>query len=136
MLIFWPFVNWLSLLLQSIAKSTYRLKARFQVWPKACMKIIKMFRNLTCSKFCMFMCVVLHGVNIFFSKKIMCLDVDFVLELDIWGPKYAWMLPCVWMCDFKTLTFLGENELNESLSWKNNVIFHTEKVMALEKCVR
>ncbi len=67
----------------------YKLKARFQVWPEACMRIIKMFRNLTCSSF-VCLCVLYYLVlTFFFSKTIMCRDVDFVSELDIWGPKYA-----------------------------------------------
>ncbi len=31
----------------------------------------------------------------YFFKEIMCLDVDFVSKLDIWGPKYAWVNECV-----------------------------------------
>ncbi len=75
--------------MRGIAKSTYRFKARFQVWLEAYMKIIKMFRSLTCSSF-VSLCVLYYLVlTYYFFKNIMFLDVDFVSELDTWGPKYA-----------------------------------------------
>jgi hypothetical protein len=77
-----------------------------------------------------YLCVLYYSMlTCYFSKKNMCLDVDFVLELNM--HECCLVYECMIL---KTLTFLGENELNESLSWKKCDFSHTKGRGSWQTC--